>query len=1107
MDGHHGHILIVDDNRINRMLLERAVTAQGHQATTADDGRQALDLLNLAGAGPFDVVLLDILMPEMDGYQLLEIVKQDPVLRHIPVIMISALDELDSVIRCIEMGATDYLTKPFKPALLKARLNASLAEKWLRDLELEYLEQVGLVVGAAEAVEQGQYEPNQLDQVAAREDALGQLARVFLRMAQEVHLREQRLKFQLERLRLDVDEMKKALTEPLSIYMPMDRRQALVEGRELPERSNGAALFADISGFTPLTENLARELGRQQGAEELTRLLNQIYGTLINEVHNYHGSVIGFSGDAITCWLDGDDGLRALACGLAMQQAMRQFEAITTPAGVTVSLGIKVAIVTGPVRRLLAGDPQVQVVEALAGHTLDRLAAAEHQTRRGEVCVEAAIVDLAPQDITVADWRTAGINGERLAIVTASTATTGISPWPDLPAEALSEAQCRPWVLRPIYEWIVTGSAQFLAELRPAVALFIQFDGINYDGDQDAGKKLDAYIIWVQRILQRYEGFVIQLTIGDKGSYLYAAFGAPIAHNDDALRAVYAALELQAPPPELDYIGQINLGLAQGQMWSGAYGSTGRRTYGIIGERTNLAARLMQAAGAGILCDEAVYHAAQGRLIFETLPAISVKGKEEAVQVYRPTGEKKRFTRQSTRFVGRSAERVRLRESLENLLQGAGGIMMLVGEAGIGKSRLLADVSRQAEAMGLLTGRVTGATGSRALPYQAWRELLHLLLDLDSFPGPEEQRRHIMALLERTPQHQAFVSLLDPLLPFSFDEIPEVTDLTGRLREEKQRQLLLDLLGNAIETRPVLLLIENGQELDPDSWALVASLSQQIQSLLVVIASRPLPEPLPPGYSQLQQLSKFRLLLLKSMSADESYLLACEHLGVVSLPNPLAEIVKEAAGNPFVIEELIYLLRDEGAISVAGGRCHLSSGVELDKIVLPTTAQGVIISRIDQLSPSEQMVLKVASVIGNVFSGRLLNQIFPVPSDRPYLDSHLKTLQQLELIEPGKGDASYTFQNALVRETAYNALLFVQRRHLHRQVAEWIETHFAGHLAPQFSTLATHWRFADEPIKAIGYLEQAALYARESGDYQEAESFLKQSLELEARLTVLSQQI
>jgi adenylate cyclase len=126
-----GRMLVVDDNRINRMVLQRALTQQGYAVTTAENGRQALERL---GAEPFDLVLLDILMPEMDGYQTLEQIKGSAALRHIPVIMISAVEEMASVVRCIEMGATDYLAKPFNPALLRARINSSLAEKRLRDL-------------------------------------------------------------------------------------------------------------------------------------------------------------------------------------------------------------------------------------------------------------------------------------------------------------------------------------------------------------------------------------------------------------------------------------------------------------------------------------------------------------------------------------------------------------------------------------------------------------------------------------------------------------------------------------------------------------------------------------------------------------------------------------------------------------------------------------------------------------------------------------------------------------------------------------------------------------------------------------------------------------
>src|SRR5215210_6870428 len=135
--------------------------------------------------------------------------------------------------------------------------------------------------------------------------------------------------------------------EAFHVYIPADRLQALVDGVELPERSTGATLFADISGFTPLTEALVRALGPQRGAEDLPRQLNLIYDALIAEVDQYGGSVIGFSGDAITCWFDGDSGLRAMACALRMQQAMAPFAAVHIPGGGTVSLAIKVAVAAG----------------------------------------------------------------------------------------------------------------------------------------------------------------------------------------------------------------------------------------------------------------------------------------------------------------------------------------------------------------------------------------------------------------------------------------------------------------------------------------------------------------------------------------------------------------------------------------------------------------------------------------------------------------------------------------------------------------------------------------------------------------------------------------
>jgi len=134
-----GRILIVDDDRINRALLSRGVEQGGHTVDAAENGRAALALLRDVS---YDVVLLDIVMPELDGVTVLEQIKSDPRLQHVPVIMISAVDETDSVIRCIEMGAEDYLPKPFDPVLLRARITAGLARKRLHDFEKEHVRNV-----------------------------------------------------------------------------------------------------------------------------------------------------------------------------------------------------------------------------------------------------------------------------------------------------------------------------------------------------------------------------------------------------------------------------------------------------------------------------------------------------------------------------------------------------------------------------------------------------------------------------------------------------------------------------------------------------------------------------------------------------------------------------------------------------------------------------------------------------------------------------------------------------------------------------------------------------------------------------------------------------
>jgi CheY-like chemotaxis protein len=193
MTMYRGKVLVVDDHSPTRMKMTVAVKNLGHDVEEASDGVTALARLSQGG---IDMVLLDVVMPGMDGFEVLQAIKADPALRDIPTIVISSLEEMDDAVRAIELGAEDFLTKPFNIVLLRARLNAGLERKHLRDQELEYLRQVDRLAAASRMVGARGFDPTRLglDDISRRDDALGNLSRVFVGMASVVYRREQRLR-------------------------------------------------------------------------------------------------------------------------------------------------------------------------------------------------------------------------------------------------------------------------------------------------------------------------------------------------------------------------------------------------------------------------------------------------------------------------------------------------------------------------------------------------------------------------------------------------------------------------------------------------------------------------------------------------------------------------------------------------------------------------------------------------------------------------------------------------------------------------------------------------------------------------------------------------
>jgi len=630
-------------------------------------------------------------------------------------------------------------------------------------------------------------------------------------------------------------------------YIPRDRRRALATGTVMPDRVRGAGLFADISGFTPLTEALAAELGPQRGAEVLTSILGTVISAVITELDRFGGDVIYFSGDAITCWLDGDDGLRATACALAMQAAMARVGSVITPGGTPITLAMKVAIAVGPARRFVVGVARVQLIDVLAGRLVDDLAETEHHAGKGDVVLDPSAIASLGDHVELIEERVDETTGRRYGVV--GGLTVEVPPSPVEEPDPLPESAVRGWLLPAVYERMRTGRGEFLAELRAAYPVFLRFGGIDYDDDDDADVKLDEFVRRAQEIFDGYGGNVLQLTLGDKGAYLYGVFGSPLAHEDDAARAAAAALELR----DLEAVTaatDIQIGITHGRLRSGTYGHPMRRTFVCLGDAVNLSARLMSAAPAGQIYVSRTVHDDAGEAFGWTeLPSIRVKGKAESVEIFALAGSRTRASRRQVRYelplVGRRAELRELDRRLDQAGRGVGQVVGIAAEAGMGKSRLVAEFVRNARRAGVAVGFGECQAFGTTTSYLVWREVWRALLGVEDTVEPRRQRAAVeRALRTIDPSLVQRAPLLEAVLGVP---IPD-NDLTSTFDPKLRKASLEDLLARCLMAKaiePLVIVLEDCHWIDEMSKDLLAVLVRASTALpvCIVLAYRPAARP------------------------------------------------------------------------------------------------------------------------------------------------------------------------------------------------------------------------------------------------------------------------
>lgn len=861
-------------------------------------------------------------------------------------------------------------------------------------------------------------------------------------------------------------------------YIALDRRAALAAGTAIPDRLRGTGLFADVSGFTPLTERLRLELGAQRGVEVLTAYLDRAFHGVIEAVHRFGGNVIYFSGDAITAWFDGDDGRRAAASALAIRSAMGEVGRVTTPGGTVLELTVKVALATGQVRRAVVGDPDIQRLEVLAGGLLDRLAEAERVAAPGDIVVDHSTMESLGSFAAYVNRLTLPGSGRRAARLRRLSGAVADARAVEPPA--LPEQVIREWLLPVVFERISTGRGEFVAELRPAYPVFVRFAGIDFDADAGAIDTLDRFVTSAQRVFDRFGGSVLQLTLGDKGANLYGVFGSPVSHEDDGARAAAAALELLKLQDGAG-VTDLAIGMAWGALRSGTYGHSRRRTFVCLGDAVNTAARLMSAAPAGqIYAADAVRHGAGDGYRWKDLEPLQLKGKSQSLAAAALLGVRQDQPRRRLRYelpmYGRDAELAILTAALDDALEGDSRVVAVAGEAGLGKSRLIAEFVRAARQRGVLVAfgesQTLGVSGS----YFVWQEVWRRLLGIADEEDPARQRQAVEdavaaldpALLPRAPLigDVVGVSMPDSELTAAFD---------AKLRKNSLEDLLAQCLRRRAGDEPVVIVLEDGQWIDGLSRELLQALARAVRRsrVLFVLAYRGTAQP--GGGLGLERLDNFLEIALETLAPEAARRLIdakARHVFGVEAPPALAErIAARAEGNPFYAEELLNY--------IAGAGQGVLDEHALTDLQLPDTLHSLILSRIDALRERPRQTLKVAGVIGRLFRATMLPGVYPAMGDLAEIVEHLGTLSERDLVALDQAETlTYLFRHVVTQEVSYASMPFALRSTLHRRVGEYIEVSEADDLEPHLDVLAHHFWLGDDADKKHRYLLRAEESAR-----------------------------
>jgi class 3 adenylate cyclase/tetratricopeptide (TPR) repeat protein len=682
--------------------------------------------------------------------------------------------------------------------------------------------------------------------------------------------------------------------------------------------------------------------------------------------------------------------------------------------------------------------------------------------------------------------------------------TTAVSLATDMPVPAQARA---PLTYTPPYlqEKILASRAALEGERKQVTVLFADIKDsteLIKDLDAEAAQQLlDPALHHMMDAVHRFEGTVNQVL----GDGIMALFGAPIAHEDHALRACYAALAMQAALRAYTEAVRrthglelrIRVGLNAGEVVVRTIRNDLHMDYSAVGETTHLAARMEQLATPGtIRITAATLQLVEGLIRVNALGPVPIKGLSAPVEVYEVVGASPvrwRFqaavARGLTRFVGRETELAALQHALARAGAGHGQVVAVMGEAGVGKSRLVYELVHSHRLQGWLVLESASASYGKATPYLPVIDLLKRYAHVEERDDTRTMRAKVTGqVLTLDDALQETISALLALL----EALPEDSPFQ-QLDPPQRRQRTLDALKRVLlresQAQPLLLVCEDLHWIDAETQVLLDSLVESLPTarLLLLVNYRP---DYQHGWGSKTFYTQLRLDPLPPAGAAEvlQALLGDDH----SLTPLKPLLIARTEGNPFFLEESVRTLVETGVLVGEPGVYQLAQA--LPTIHVPATVQAVLAARMDRLPAEEKRLLQTAAVIGTEVPLPLLQAIAELPEAA--LHRSLAHLQTAEFLYETRlfPDHEYTFKHALTHEVAYGSLLQERRRVLHARIVEALEVLAGDRLVEHVERLASHALRGEVWDKALVYCRQAGEKALARSAHREAVECFEQAL-------------